>query len=174
MGAFVINSEKSVEIKLVKIEYDAVEDLYKVDNYSRIESMSILKAMRKRYYAVSYTWGDVTPWTMEYINCNNGEVVPLDSEIVSFNYESYCKIHHIILKLGRDMSIEDRPKYFWIDAICINQDDKREKKTMISTMDKIFKGADKILAIPDLGTDDYENMVDDELYKNLECDPSND
>lgn len=50
-------------------------------------------------------------------------------------------------------------QYMWIDAICIDQDNMRERSTQVSMMDSIYSGAEKVIVW--LGKDmaDFSNFA---------------
>lgn len=85
------------------------------------------------YYAVSYKWGEHHQWRIKtdfYI-----------ASITSFskkNLIKLCKKYKGIIS------------YLWIDAICINQTNYKQRKETIYHMDDIYKRSKKIIAIPDL------------------------
>lgn len=46
----------------------------------------------------------------------------------------------------RTMSSEDKPAYFWIDALCINQRDNDEKSWQVAMMRDVYKSAHLVMA----------------------------
>jgi hypothetical protein len=79
------------------------------------------------YTAVSYTWGDpnsITPIVLD----ETQKLVRTNCEYVlrqAFNYKSR--------------------RYYWVDALCINQDDLDEKAKQVIVMGDIFKAAKLVL-----------------------------
>jgi hypothetical protein len=79
------------------------------------------------YDALSYTWGDQD--TREWIRVN-GAYVEVQGNL-------WSALHHI-----RDRA---HPKTLWVDAICINQEDIKEKNRQIPLMAFIYRRARRVL-----------------------------
>ena len=84
------------------------------------------------YYALSYCWGS-EPLNQK-INVNGG------SFWISTNLLAALKVVHQFLK-----TIDDRDRCLWIDAICINQMDNKEKSLQVRRMGQIYRQAERIL-----------------------------
>jgi len=80
-----------------------------------------------QYEAVSYCWGD--PEDESPISCNGKQL------FVPRSLESAL----------RSMRYYDRPRILWADAICINQNDDREKEHQVQLMRTIFSQAQRTL-----------------------------
>ncbi|CAI6334382.1 unnamed protein product [Periconia digitata] len=90
-----------------------------------------LDAIEDQYFALSYAWGDAK--ARKPITINGHE------RMVTVNLEAF-------LHEWRNGAVrEDRPEiydtYFWIDAICINQEDKSERASQVNLMSKIYPSA---------------------------------
>ncbi len=82
------------------------------------------------YTAISYVWGD--PTAVSQIVCNN------DGGYLSLTASASDILNAII---------EARvPGYFWIDQLCINQEDKQEKADQVRMMGEIFASANNVIA----------------------------
>ena len=79
-----------------------------------------------QYIALSYVWGPPTP--RKSITCNGEEVT------VTANLEA------ALIQL-RD---ESQEKLIWIDQLCINQDDRKERKKQVSMMGRIYSMAEQV------------------------------
>ena len=77
-----------------------------------------------QYNALSYTWGDDSIKTQIIINDK--------SLYVTFNLEN--ALRHL-----------DTTQYYWIDAVCINQDDLEERNHQIQRMRDIYRFADMVI-----------------------------
>ena len=88
----------------------------------------MLEDEQSTYEALSYTWGKATPI---YPNTLNG-----DSLRVATNL--YTALRHVRL--------QDTSRVLWIDAICINQHDIKEKNHQVKQMSKIFKSAKRVIS----------------------------
>ena len=82
------------------------------------------------YTAISYVWGD--PSAVSQIVCNS------DGGYLSLTASASDILNAII---------EARvPGYFWIDQLCINQEDKQEKEDQVRMMGEIFASANNVIA----------------------------
>ncbi|KIM94396.1 hypothetical protein OIDMADRAFT_71339, partial [Oidiodendron maius Zn] len=79
------------------------------------------------YEALSYTWGKPHPTTT--LTCNG----------VSYGVTNnlYSALHHLRLP--------DRPRYIWVDALCINQNDIPERNVQVREMIRIYSGAKRVV-----------------------------
>lgn len=85
-----------------------------------------LSEVRKQYYALSYVWGN--PEKVHTIGLNGQDLQVTDNLMFFFRRK-------------RTVTLT-----FWIDAICINQDDKAEKSEQIGRMAEIYKNASSVYA----------------------------
>lgn len=81
---------------------------------------------RPEYEALSYTWEDQLP--THTIACN------------AFPLQTTANVSEALNRLR----CTDRPRFLWIDAICINQNDQYEKTTQLSIMGSIFAYASRV------------------------------
>ncbi|KAL8787327.1 MAG: hypothetical protein Q9195_007822 [Heterodermia aff. obscurata] len=79
------------------------------------------------YTAVSYTWGDQTP--MVTIRCNQ-----VEHRVRKNLYEFYSNARENM-----------KSNVYWIDAICINQCDDKEKSVQVQMMRLIYAQAAKLI-----------------------------
>ena len=79
------------------------------------------------YTAVSYRWG------------TEEEVYPL--EINGHVFMVRDNLHSLLLQ----MASENSPDWFFVDAICINQNDASEKSSQVKLMGAIYKNAARVL-----------------------------
>lgn len=93
------------------------------------------------YEAISYTWGD--PSQLAWIRVNGKRLQ------VRRNCEYVLRQSRWCGELG----------YIWIDAICINQCDTREKSSQVQLMGRIYKAAVRVLACIGPHADDSEYLV---------------
>lgn len=80
------------------------------------------------YEALSYTWG------------------PPGKSEVFIKILSDCEAYRIVIRPSLDLALRqlrssDSHKFFWVDALCINQPDNDEKSSQIPVMWKIYNGA---------------------------------
>ncbi|PIA12564.1 hypothetical protein COEREDRAFT_90174 [Coemansia reversa NRRL 1564] len=165
--AVMASSEEDHEIYLTHLDSPCFNEHKFDDSCLVINKMSLKEAKQKGYVAISYTWGDEMKWNPLL---ENGKIGP---SIISFNNKSLENIKNIIDRVFFEEKIANPPKYFWIDALCIDQENRREKKFMISIMQHIFKGAKMIIAIPDLGDSSSRMFADVLHFKHMEKNKQN-
>lgn len=61
--------------------------------------------------------------------------------------------------------LEDKERYIWIDALCINQANVHERNHQVQIMGKIYKGAEKVIVWLGLAKDDSDFAM--EMIKSL-------
>lgn len=88
-----------------------------------LEDMSQIMAIK--FTALSYTWGD--PTTTVDITLN-GHQFPVSENL------------YAALKSVR----QQKPSYWWVDAVCINQEDTLERNSQVAMMTMIFKMSSKV------------------------------
>ena len=79
------------------------------------------------YEALSYTWGN--PIFPEILNTHSG----------------ILRITENLASALRGVRFRGRVRYLWVDAVCINQDDKREKGRQVALMGPIYKSARQVI-----------------------------
>ncbi|KAL2672328.1 hypothetical protein Neosp_013032 [[Neocosmospora] mangrovei] len=126
------------EIRLVSLEASA-ETITRAKWKLTVASLADKSA---KYYAVSYRWGqplDEEPFksmTNDRASCIhiNGSDVMVTKNLSDFLHE-----------VQRDKKLKEEE--FWIDAICINQEDPQERSRQVSTMmGKIYRSAKCVIA----------------------------
>ena len=79
------------------------------------------------YEALSYTWG-----------------LPIFPEILS-THNGALKITENLASALRGLRLQDRVRFLWVDAVCINQDDLAEKGRQVAMMGLIYKSARQVI-----------------------------
>lgn len=79
------------------------------------------------YEALSYVWGD--PTRKIPIECNGAKLLITSSLETAF----------------RRLRFRNKTRILWIDAICINQDDLKERQQQVPYMGEIYPRAEKVL-----------------------------
>ncbi|KAI0852446.1 heterokaryon incompatibility protein-domain-containing protein [Daldinia vernicosa] len=103
------------------------------------------------YHAISYTWGDPSQTT--YISINKQplkvrrscEYVLRQAKWHERNLRNLCAWRH---------------RYYWIDAICINQTDNEEKSHQVQMMGKIYRLASCVLSCIGPHADNSKFLLD--------------
>ena len=87
-----------------------------------------------RYVALSYVWGNTERLELRQSN--------RDKLIVPNGLDSFSMVH--VTKTVRDaMTLTEAigERYLWVDALCIEQDNPKEKRELIDTMDRVYANA---------------------------------
>ncbi|KAN0103385.1 HET domain containing protein [Hyaloscypha variabilis] len=114
----VLNSLKS--IRLISIDKSA-EDPARI--CCTLKQVPLFES--PPYKALSYCWGDPS----------NKLPISVNQRTVNVN----LNLHAALARLS-----SDGVKFIWVDALCINQDDKEERSIQIGRMSAIYKQADQI------------------------------
>jgi len=105
------------------------------------------------YTALSYTWGVDT---CEHDIVLNGDVVRVRKNLHSFLLQ---------------MQAERRRDWFFVDALCINQEDAEERAHQVALMGKVYFGAEEVIAW--MQRESYYMADDGELfYQDEDCAPA--
>lgn len=90
-----------------------------------IETISLLT--HPSYEALSYVWGD-----------------PSIRGTIIFNSIPFSVTHNLALAL-QHLRLPDRPRRLWVDALCINQADTKERNEQVSLMGEIYSMASPVV-----------------------------
>jgi hypothetical protein len=102
------------------------------------------------YEALSYVWGST----------EKEAEITLDVNIVPITSNLYMALQHV--------RSEDEDRIFWVDAICINQEDEREKTHQVKQMGHIYKEAERVVVWLGKGTEESDLIMD--LMKYIHAD----
>jgi Heterokaryon incompatibility protein (HET) len=94
------------------------------------------------YEALSYTWGDT----------NKRREIQIDGFRVSITVNLEVALRHFRL--------ENKARILWVDAVCINQKDDKEKSEQVQIMREIFNSAHKVLAWTGEASYDSDEAMD--------------
>ncbi|KAH6639409.1 heterokaryon incompatibility protein-domain-containing protein [Boeremia exigua] len=118
-------------IRLLRIHKGTTSDPIEVTlEFARLDDTS------PEYEALSYVWGSSVP--VSYIICRTTQT----SITVTRNLYDALK----------GMRRVDRDRVMWVDALCINQHDSKEKGTQVRKMNSIYASAARVVVW--LGADD--------------------
>jgi hypothetical protein len=92
------------------------------------------------YYAVSYTWGDPTQ-TID---------ITVDNQRMEVRQNCEYVLHQAFALRTNEL------QYYWIDAICIDQDNLQERGHQVSLMGQLYKRASHVLACVGPHSDDSQ------------------
>ena len=94
------------------------------------------------YTALSYVWGNAT-------------------DLVSISVNSQdLKVTRNLWTALRDIRHEESDRAMWIDAICINQQDQKEKSIQVAQMWKVYKTADHTIIYLGLAAQYWTDLID--------------
>jgi hypothetical protein len=99
-----------------------------------------------RYEVLSYTWGSPGKTDCVAVRTSNG------LRALSISHNLTTALRHL-----RD---NDQPSTFWIDAICINQDDLDERSEQVGKTRAIFKMARRVVVWLGPGSSDSKRALD--------------
>ncbi|KAE8340787.1 heterokaryon incompatibility protein-domain-containing protein [Aspergillus arachidicola] len=95
-----------------------------------------LQTSEQKYFALSYVWGQDIPSNPITIN---GQNVPVAESLFDF-----LQHYRDLIEANKAQELADMP--FWVDAICINQEDIPEKNSQVRQMSSIYRSADVVLS----------------------------
>lgn len=103
-----------------------------------------------RYDAISYTWGDPGDEEcimMRYLNAQDN------------NTPQPLSVRKNCADVLRQLAYFATSRFYWIDAICINQADEQEREQQVLPMSNIFGMAQCVLACVGMHQDDSEFLA---------------
>ncbi|OCL01439.1 hypothetical protein AOQ84DRAFT_306705, partial [Glonium stellatum] len=89
------------------------------------------------YEALSYVWDQ------ESTSCNSTSTPEI--KIQTKSGITYLPVTLNLLATLKELRDENEDRYFWVEAICINQEAKAEKSTQVPLMDKIYSKATNVV-----------------------------
>ena len=101
---------------------------------------SVVDDFKTDYEALSYTWGTSQNPRTGYVENDLAVVRDIAESCTTLELRENlaCALKHL--------RYTDKPRRLWIDAICINQKDIRERGSQVSYMYKIYKFAQRVVA----------------------------
>lgn len=137
------------EIRLLNLRSgDAQEEL--VGNLEVIklktETETEGQVLHQRYDTLSYTWGDQDP--TEHI------------KIIHANQQYRIRIRPNLYQALLHLRSHREDRYLWVDAICIHQDDEREKSSQVRMMSQIFNNSSCVCVWIGPEKDDSRRAID--------------
>jgi hypothetical protein len=102
------------------------------------------------YDALSYTWGST----------EKAATITVNGSTMHITLNLFVALQHL--------RFEDKDRILWIDAICINQDDKQEQGHQVQQMSEIYKEAEQVIIWLGQGTKETDFIMDfiKELHEN--------
>lgn len=102
------------------------------------------------YEALSYTWGDPKDTALIYVGLDETKTLS-----VTRNLKDAL----------RHLRLETEPRELWIDAICIDQSNLKERGIQVQRMGEMYKRADRVVVWLGPAADDSKHAID--LMKSL-------
>ncbi|KAF2849759.1 hypothetical protein T440DRAFT_368225, partial [Plenodomus tracheiphilus IPT5] len=93
------------------------------------------------YTALSYVWGNMRTLLPVHMNGRRVHITPNLHEAL---------VHLRVVKPG--------PVYWWIDALCMNQQDTRERGHQVNQMRQIYSDAEEVVSWLGLGCGDTKKL----------------
>lgn len=111
------------------------------------------------YIALSYTWGPA-PY-QKGRSASTIYSMTLNDELFPVQQNLYDALRH----LGRH--VRKRNQFFWVDALCINQNDISERSEQVRHMKEIYEGAASTFAWLGIPFDEEETKLAVELMRDF-------
>jgi hypothetical protein len=108
-------------------------------------SSSLLDTTQIKYEAISYAWG------------NQGSTSLLG--VTATAPPEFIRISPIVDTMLRYLRLSNQQRRLWIDALCINQDDLREKDGQVKFMGEIYRQAQAIVIWVGPPTDVHQDVT---------------
>jgi hypothetical protein len=115
------------------------------------------------YEAVSYTWGDES--IQEQIHVSHASSLSRSALASSADRDGLMTVRKNCADVLRQVRHFRTSKYYWIDAICIDQQNIQEKNVQVARMGAIFKQADGVLAC--IGMHDQFSRLIVSMFENF-------
>ncbi|CAM1511895.1 Fc.00g094080.m01.CDS01 [Cosmosporella sp. VM-42] len=132
-------------IRLVRIASPLSGDACAVDHHDTknantvshvfLEVAQFPMGCEPRYRALSYTWGPPKDGHARYHKSDKITIV-LDGE----EHDVTPNLFDAIMQMSKSYD----NSYFWIDALCINQGDLKERQLHVAIMDRIYRNAEEV------------------------------
>lgn len=91
----------------------------------------------ENYEAVSYFWGSDQPDTeINVYTVGEGK----SDTLTNYTFRVRANLHSAL----KQLRLRDIPRYLWIDAICINQEDNGERSLQVALMDRVYGEATSV------------------------------
>ncbi|KAK8100444.1 hypothetical protein PG999_010818 [Apiospora kogelbergensis] len=104
------------------------------------------------YTAISYTW-DKPVTHAATLQMSNGRSLPL-SQTVADLFSMFCGSHsQENSRVGAGSNTDNRYSfYFWIDALCVDQNNRTERASQVAQMGRVYSSAEQVLVWLGQGT----------------------
>ncbi len=137
LGYRALNTPEDEFRLLVFENTDSVDTDELLKCYVQHESMR-RAALLPDFYAVSYTWGDISQRSTILVGGNKIKV-PRNAEV------ALRRCIHELHTHGLTQDIRPRRLYIWIDAVCINHADRAERSSQLSMMNAVYTQAKTVM-----------------------------
>lgn len=134
-------------IRLLRCSYSSE------DGYITIQNKVFPIASAPKYRALSYTWGHATG------KSSGASTIFRDPELA--NWTAPVNLVYALERLGRLQT--DEWNWYWIDFLCIQQDNNRERSEQVSNMHRIYQQAEGVDVWLGRAPESYAVKVDEIL-----------
>ncbi|KAG9233213.1 heterokaryon incompatibility protein-domain-containing protein, partial [Amylocarpus encephaloides] len=96
------------------------------------------------FSALSYTWGAPlnTPRSVEDYGPDTSKVLPIKTDA---GLKSVKVLKNLYDALHQLAGSSDKPEWIWVDAICINQEDVKERETQVTLMGDVYSSCTEVI-----------------------------
>jgi hypothetical protein len=119
-----------------------------------------LRQLHMCYEALSYVWGDPNKQEYDYLTGVRSKIITTihcNNHIKQINPNLDIALRHI-----REQS---KSVHLWVDALCINQEDDRERGHQVTLMGSVYRNAQRVVIW--IGEKSDVHLWDDVTYKTL-------
>ncbi|KAI7248279.1 hypothetical protein KC343_g2816 [Hortaea werneckii] len=142
--------------------------------YVTLKTVALSELGQKfQYEALSYTWGDDHPNKRIFVTTDRSDMVsaltdgsrPSEQSTELYDVVSAVQHRQLWIKPNLYDALEhlrqdDSPTTMWVDALCINQDDRKEKQGQVANMNKIYSKAARVLVWLGNGSRQYDQAME--------------
>jgi len=134
-------------LRLAKIIDSPGNPLARLD----IELVESTLQLAPPYLALSYTWGPFSSSLAAYTE-NDIRFVWIDGQ----PHAIFPNLFDALVQLRETYS----DRYFWVDSLCINQNDLGERQAQVQVMDQIYRTAEEVIIWLGPSNDQSEEVVE--------------
>ena len=132
--------EDASEIRLMTLLPGRFED----DVFITMETVVLNKERTPQYEALSYVWGSTENPVDIFIQARKTKH-PKWSSLLGQSRQRTISVTQNLATALPYLRKEDKPRVFWIDAICVNQQDRAERAHQVKRMAALYSMASQVI-----------------------------
>ncbi|KAL8812703.1 MAG: hypothetical protein Q9223_007227, partial [Gallowayella weberi] len=135
--------EEAKEIRLLTL----LPDLFETPIYITIRTVVLSDEEVPEFEALSYAWGDPADRLDIYVKVEPSEQdIPRSIRNLKRAGRKTLSVTRNLAEALKHLRLENRPRVFWIDAICVNQKNLTERSNQVLRMPDIYSSAKGVVA----------------------------